>query len=255
MKFGFCHLSVIDIFREETCDSCLVGQLLFGEIYIIEESKKHFSKIMTQNGTLGYVDASQVYLISKKEYATIEKQEKFYTTDILSTIEFENNIIYLNMGSVLYDYDGLSSKVLGYTLNFSAGAVPVLQHKEKKIMELLIRKTLNFPYKNGGNTLMGMDGLGLAIHFFKYSNITIERNLDSLATKGIPISLVKDCVFGDIIFFGEKKIEHIGIVLNSKQLIHSYGSVKISPYDYLGIKEESSGKYTHNRIQKIVRLL
>lgn len=254
MKFGFCHISSIDVYSEDTFSSEQKCQLLFGEYYIIDENKKGFTKIVTQNGTIGYIVNSVIFYITKKQYAELERKEKFLTTDILSTIEFNNKLVYLSIGSSLYDFDGLSCQFLGNSYNYSANAISICQSKENRLIELLVKKTLNFPFKNGGNTLMGMDGLGLAIHFFKYLNITIERNLESLSTKGISISLVKECQFGDIIFFGEKKIDHIGIVLNSKTLIHSFGSVKISTYDYLGIKEDNSEKYSHSRIQKIIRL-
>ena len=32
---------------------------------------------------------------------------------------------------------------------------------------------------------------------------------------------------GDLAFFGEKKVTHVGIVLKNKKIIHAFGKVKV----------------------------
>jgi hypothetical protein len=56
--------------------------------------------------------------------------------------------------------------------------------------------------------------------------------------------------------FGNKKIEHFGIVLSNKNILHVHGYARIDEYDYLGIKNfEKTDEYLFSKIYKIIRIL
>ena len=61
---------------------------------------------------------------------------------------------------------------------------------------------------------------------------------------------------GDLAFFEnpEGRIIHVGILLNSHQIIHASGWVKIENIDSQGIISSQTGEYTHT-LRIVKRLL
>jgi cell wall-associated NlpC family hydrolase len=108
----------------------------------------------------------------------------------------------------------------------------------------------------GGNSIFGLDSLGLIQFFYRFMQINVTGNLEEIIESNTKIDLVKNVKFGDIIFFGNKKIEHFGIVLSNKNILHVHGYARIDEYDYLGIKNfEKTDEYLFSKIYKIIRIL
>jgi cell wall-associated NlpC family hydrolase len=61
---------------------------------------------------------------------------------------------------------------------------------------------------------------------------------------------------GDLAFFANSAdhIVHVGILLNSRQIIHASGWVKIEQIDDYGIISEQTGNYSH-KLHSIKRII
>ena len=67
------------------------------------------------------------------------------------------------------------------------------------------------------------------------------------AEQGQMVAALAEARLGDLAFFKneEGKIMHVGILLNSSQIIHASGRVKIDSIDAEGIYSEEQQRYTH----------
>ena len=90
---------------------------------------------------------------------------------------------------------------------------------------------LNVPYKWGGdNPLEGLDCSGLVNEFHKSLGV-VARDFDATAQvlhsihKKQHTQKLKDCVFGDLVFYGrsEKDITHVGICLDDLLMLEAGG--------------------------------
>ncbi len=257
MKFGFNFLSNTPIYTDLSVNCTVKSHLRFGEIFEILGAKNDFYEITKpEYGLKGYVLKSQIKIISKKDFIFLQQSEKYYTTDSISTIIFENKNTLLSIGSVLYNFDGLVVNFGFQKISFFGNAISANQKLTTTQIENLIKKILNAPMITGGNSIFGLDSLGLIQFFYRLMQINVTGNIEDIVENNTKIGLVKNVKFGDIIFFGNKKIEHFGIVLSNKNILHIHGYARIDEYDYLGIKDsENSSNYIYSKIYKIIRII
>ena len=77
-----------------------------------------------------------------------------------------------------------------------------------------------------------------------------------MAELGEVIDFLGESEAGDLAFFEtvEGKINHVGIMLNSYELIHAFGKVRIDSLDSSGIYNNELKKHTH-RLRFVKRIL
>ena len=81
-------------------------------------------------------------------------------------------------------------------------------------------------------------------------NIKLKRDAYQQAKQGKEIILT--CAKkGDLAFFGENKITHVGIIINKNEIIHAFGSVRIDKINKKGILNTKTNKITH-KLKKVV---
>jgi cell wall-associated NlpC family hydrolase len=56
---------------------------------------------------------------------------------------------------------------------------------------------------------------------------------------------------GDLVFFGENKITHVGIIINRDEIIHAFGKIRIDKINKEGILNTETNKITH-KLKKVV---
>lgn len=231
------------------------GQLLFGETYEIINSNKKFIEIQSiHNSIRGYILKSQSRILSPKEFKVLQNAPKFYTTDSVSTIILNHAITLLSIGSTLYNFDGLVCQFMDQKINFNGNAISSSQVLQQNQIETLLKKLVNTPYLTGGQSIFGIDAMGLIRFYLKYLGIKSPKSIDEIMEIGENISLIKNAKFGDLVFWGQKNVEQVSILLNNNTLIHCNGMIKISKYDYLGIIDPEDNSYEFTKIIKIVRV-
>ena len=92
-----------------------------------------------------------------------------------------------------------------------------------------------------------MDCSGLVQVVFAMSGIQLPRYAAHQVEVGRVIDFLFEAQPGDLVFFEnpEREIVHVGILLNTRQIIHVSGCVKIDPIDSQGIVSTKTGDYTH----------
>ncbi len=125
----------------------------------------------------------------------------------------------------------------------------------QKIFETA-QQFMNTPYLWGGRSVFGFDCSGFIQTVYKIHGQFLPRDTGPQVFEGGFIPLLKDAVPGDLAFFSNDtgEVNHVGMVLADKQIIHCSGWVRIDLLDEKGIFNRESGDYTHSlkEVRRIV---
>ncbi|MDP4240025.1 MAG: C40 family peptidase [Bacteroidota bacterium] len=256
---GIITLPLVPLRRSNDERSELDSQLLFGESVEIKETKERwlFIRNLTDNYT-GWVDRKMVQILPAQEYEQIVSAKKYIVqVPFCSCIKTNSNErMFLPGGSIIPS--GSSGKfTIGkeiYSLEFSELLLPGEISGQKLIS--LARQYLNAPYLWGGKSLMGIDCSGLVQVVFAMCGFFVQRDASQQVDSGYVIDFLSEAKAGDLAFFENQdgRIIHVGILLNSHQIIHASGWVKIETIDSQGIISAQTGEYTH-RLRVVKRLI
>ena len=237
MEKGICNVSVAPLRAENSHQSEMVSQLLYGEKVEIIEENGSFSKIkMDFDGYEGWVDAKQISKISEEDFA--QKTSQILTEDF-KFFNFKEDKILLSIGSeVPSNEEKPLPEATGKSLSDTA------------------QRLLNVPYLWSGRSFFGIDGSGFTPWVFKVHGIQLPRDAYQQAEVGNVLDFVEESEPGDLAFFEnqEGKISHVGIMLEDQKIIHAYGKVRIDLLDSTGIFNKDLGKHTH-KLRFVKRIL
>lgn len=119
--------------------------------------------------------------------------------------------------------------------------------RPKTLEEILVlsRKFLGLPYTWGGVSSFGFDCSGFVQQLFLEMGLQLPRNSKDQYASDLLAEVVGDLLPGDLIFFGEKKISHVGLFLGDDLFIHAtapegpfvrIGDLKTTGYKYQGAR-------------------
>ena len=237
MEKGICNVSVAPLRAENSHQSEMVSQLLYGEKVEIIEENGSFSKIkMDFDDYEGWVDAKQISKIPEEDF--VQKTAQILTEDF-KVFNFKEGKILLSIGSeIVSDEEQTLREATGKSLSDTA------------------QRFLNVPYLWSGRSFFGIDCSGFTQLVFKVHGIKLPRDAYQQAEMGNVLDFVEESEPGDLAFFEnqEGKISHVGIMLEDQKIIHAYGKVRIDLLDSTGIFNKDLGKHTH-KLRFVKRIL
>ena len=230
--YGICHLSIIPVRKNSTSKSELISQLIYGELFeVIEKKEKWFYIESIDDKYCGWINYSQFKEISKQDFKKVKKTESKLLNNISAEIEIENGNMSITIGSKVS-----SAFILNHKLKQE-------EYSKNSIIENSL-KFLNSPYLWGGRTPYGIDCSGFSQQVYKLNGFQLPRDASQQALQGKEVKLEK-AKPGDLAFFGEKKITHVGIIIDSNKIVHAFGCVRIDYLNEKGIINSTSKKITH----------
>lgn len=237
--FGICNLNTIPVRKEKSSKSELITQLIYGEIYkVLKKDKKWYHIEISDDNYKGWINYSQFFEISKDTFNNILNTKPIYLQEISKEIETLDGKMLLSIGAKIS-----STKALNHSLN------KPYNQKQTTIAQTAM-KYLNTTYLWGGKTHNGIDCSGFSQMVFKINGINILRDANQQANQGkeIDFSSIEE---GDLAFFGEKKVTHVGIILKNKKIIHAFGKVRIDFLKKNGILNVETNKISHKLIKTV----
>tara|TARA_B100000902_G_C27200555_1_gene858821 strand:- start:70 stop:804 length:735 start_codon:yes stop_codon:yes gene_type:complete len=238
MLIGICSLSAVPMRKFQSDQSEMTNQILFGETFnVIKKNKKwSFIKLKHDNYT-GWIDNKQYQIVNSHNTDYIISNRKNSSIIIKS---IKQNI---TIGSLIPQKKSMIQKLhITHQLSFCT-----MEPIEKWFIK--IAKTyLNTPYLWGGRSIFGIDCSGLTQMVFRLFNKKLPRDSKDQAKKGRKIKNIKKIKLGDLAFFGDKKITHVGIILTNNKIIHASGKVRIDLINEHGILDNNTLQKTHQLI-------
>lgn len=229
MNKAICNVSVAPVRADASDKAEIVTQLLFGESVTVLEVNKNWTKVKLDfDAYEGWLDTKQV-----SEISDIELQNRRVN---LITENFQTHI----------SADGKTLLSIGSEVYFETIAT---QRSGDKRLDLITtaKEFLNVPYLWGGKSFFGIDCSGFTQLVYKVNGIKILRDTYQQAEAGRVLDFVEESQAGDLAFFenSEGRIIHVGIMLNSHQIIHAHGKVRIDELDSTGIFNKEKNTHTH----------
>lgn len=236
----------------------MVSQLLFGEqIEILTtEEKWLYVRNLCDNyeGWIGRKTVNKKHFTKQPTDISHFKPSKPAFTVCFKTSSVEKIII--PGGSMLPPVNHEQFELLGEIYQLAQFEPSYPKTDLGSLTVELARQYINAPYLWGGKSVFGMDCSGLVQVAFSMIGQTLPRDASQQVELGQVVDFLEEAKAGDLAFFEneEGKIIHVGILVNSHQIIHASGCVKIEIIDAQGIISSQTGEYTH-KLRVIKRML
>jgi hypothetical protein len=235
---AFCFVSVSPIRKEASDRSEMVSQLIFGETFEVQAYGNPWVKIRTVlDGYEGFIDIKHALPLTDKEF------RRWMDASVLQMSNLQK--IHADFGNV---YSSKGSFV-GEDSSFDIGNWTFQQEEinpqGKSIWEDAL-DYLNAPYLWGGKSIFGIDCSGFVQAVFRLHGYNLPRDAYEQAEIGTDIDF-EDVQVNDLAYFSntEGKIIHVGIMGESKQIIHGSGRIRIDELKAQGIWNEEYEKFSH----------
>lgn len=244
MEYGICNLAVIPLRAEPNDRSEQVSQVLFGEIFEITEWSDRWVKIITESDNYaGWIGRLQFVALGHMAYADLKQEPSTLTYRPITQAWkiADNSVMYLPAGSSLVFLKGTTCRVGNERFEI------IGEIGEREGLADTAKSFLNAPYLWGGRTHFGIDCSGFTQMVFKLKGIKIKRDASEQVQEGALVENLGKARLGDLAFFNNEagRVTHVGILLNSAQIIHASGKVKIDSIDNEGIYSEDQKRHTH----------
>ena len=244
MEYGICNLAIIPLRAEASDKSEQVSQILFGEAFEILEWTERWVRVITESDKYeGWIGRLQFVMLGHIAYKSLKQDSPHITYRAVTQAwkKPDNSVLYLPVGSSLVFLKGTTCHINNEKFEI------IGEIGETESLDITAKSFLNTPYLWGGRTHYGIDCSGFTQTVFKLQGIDLPRDAWMQAGKGEIVDFLAGAKLGDLAFFDNEdgKITHVGIMLNSEQIIHASGRVKIDSVDNQGIYSEELKRYTH----------
>jgi hypothetical protein len=234
----------------------MVSQLLFGECCIITiVEKSGWIKIVSRlDAYTGWCTQSHFQEIEDEQYYG---EENSLTADWVNEVDFNGYRMWVPFGSSLTAMRNGNALWRKNTVHYSGNKwEPGTAKKDAKTVKELAFKFLNTSYLWGGKSVFGIDCSGFTQAVYKFLNVPLLRDAKQQATQGELVGFLQEAHCGDLAFFDSEdgRIIHVGLLLNSHEIIHVAGKVRIDKIDNEGIVGAGTGLRTQ-RLRIIKRYI
>ncbi len=247
---GIIILPLVPLRESDSERSEMISQLLFGEKVQILETRERWLKVCNLSDQyIGWIDRKMLKNLSFEDENQLSKSSVFRIKVALSICKktTSNETMFLPGGSLLFESKHNEYLMFDDDIKVDESDITINEQSTGENILHIARQYLNAPYLWGGKSILGIDCSGLVQVVFSICGMQMQRDASQQVENGKVIDFISEVQAGDLAFFEneEGKIIHVGILLNSHQIIHASGCVKIDQIDSQGIISSLTGEYTH----------
>ncbi len=246
MEYAVVAVPAAPVRRKARHQREMVNQLLFGEpVKILKQKNELWVRVRSiHDGYEGWMTVNLLREINEKE---AKMGCELVTTGMLNTILINGIKMNIPVGSSLPGLIEGKAKLGAWEYEFAGkfSNRKQLPPNDDQLKQLT-GQWMNAPYMWGGRTVFGVDCSGFVQVNYKMMGIDLSRDAWQQAQQGKTVKKLKEAICGDLAFFDDKdEIVHVGILLNTEQIIHASGKVRIDIIDRKGIINSDTQKRTH----------
>lgn len=243
MQYVMAIAAVCPMRSEASHRSEMVSQLLFGEGAEVLEAGKDFTKLKClYDGYEGWVQTSQ---LAEVDESTANTAPEGYSFKRNTVVMLNDTPMYVPLATPVFGNTFFGKYKIEYTDEETALFDP--SYFTEDVIKMIAMLYENVPYLWGGKSSFGIDCSGLVQQVFKFFGKYLQRDAYQQATQGESVGFLQEVQCGDLAFFDntEGRIVHVGILLNSEEIIHASGNVRVDTMDSYGIINRNTGMRTH----------
>ncbi|MTK52008.1 C40 family peptidase [Paludibacter sp.] len=245
--YGIAIQSLIDLRLAPSYAGEMGTQALMGTPLHVLEKGHGWVKVTTPEGYASWTTTSEIKLVDEKEMKAWNKAPKVIVTEYFtllckeasSTSGVVSDVVWGDLVKNMGEQNGY------YKVQLPDGRMAFLKKESgepfdqwlasrRPTAENIIataKMFLGFPYVWGGASTKGVDCSGFTKTSFFLNGVVLLRDASQQATTGDPVDISKgydNLKPGDLLFFGGKKVTHVGMYIGNGEFIHSAGMVHIS---------------------------
>jgi gamma-D-glutamyl-L-lysine dipeptidyl-peptidase len=241
---AICAVPVGALRKDPVFESEMVSQLLFGEgVALLETPNAVWARVRClYDGYEGWAQQNQLTAID------FEPGPSPLAAGYINQVLYNGSPMQVPLGCPLTGLHQGRAQWGNDTVVYE-GPVhdPATGHKDEAAIAALAHRFLNTGYLWGGRSVFGIDCSGFTQAVYRFFGMALPRDAYQQAKLGDTVDFLQAARCGDLAFFDNEEghIIHVGLVLNTGQIIHAGGKVRVDRLDHAGIVHTQTGQHTH----------